>query len=307
VCNDVAEVMSISTTVGEALFAGGDSLTAETPAMPRSQLQPGSFLGRTLKSYRSDHLSLVESQYGSRFRTTTHSHERAFCCLILAGSCTQTYGRRTRCEVKSSLTFHPVGEPHSDAFDESGGRVLHLEFSTQWMNHVREHSLALDQPLEFHSGLPIWLASRLYQELRTPDDTSPLVIEGLALDLAAQFARKPSTKETSRPPHWLARVVELVEARCREQLTVQEMAREAGVHPVHLATVFRRHLRCTPIDFLRRRRIDFAASQLINTQDSLLAISLEAGFGDQSHFCRVFKSVTGMTPTAYRQLFSRQS
>jgi AraC family transcriptional regulator len=150
------------------------------------------------------------------------------------------------------------------------------------------------------------LASRLYREFRAPDDTSPLAIEGLALELVAHVVRDSSAEARSQPPTWLRRVKEWVESRFRERLTLEEMAREAGVHPVHLVTVFRQYVHCTPFDFLRRCRIAFASRQLVNTKASLVEIALEAGFAHQSHFCRVFKSVTGTTPAAYRKLFSHR-
>jgi AraC family transcriptional regulator len=274
--------------------------------MSRSRLEPGSFLGQTVGSLRSSQLHLVESRYGPRFCSKTHSHEQAFCCLILEGSCTQTYGTRSRACVKSNLAFHPIGEPHSDNWHATGGRCLHLEFDARWVERVREYSLVLDQPVEFNSGPPVWLAARIYQELRTSDATSSLAIEALALELATKFARKSTAETGSRPPMWLARVVELVESCFREPLTLDDMAHEAGVHPVHLVTVFRRHLRSTPGDFLRQRRIDFAVTQLLDARAPLIEIALQTGFCDQSHFCRVFKSLIGMTPTAYQKLFSRR-
>jgi AraC family transcriptional regulator len=133
-----------------------------------------------------------------------------------------------------------------------------------------------------------------------------LAVEGLALELIAQVARESIARGGHRPPAWLGRVTQLLESRFRERLTLEELAREAGVHPVHLAAAFRRHLRCTPFDFLRRRRVAFAARQLVDTELSLVTVALGAGFAHQSHFCRIFKSVTGMTPTAYRKLFSRR-
>ena len=76
-------------------------------------------------------------------------------------------------------------------------------------------------------------------------------------------------------------------------------------HPVHLVAVFRRYMHCTPCDFLRRLRVEFAAGQLLRTRMPLVEIALQAGFTHQSHFCRVFKTITGMTPSAYRELFAR--
>jgi len=274
--------------------------------MQRSRLQPGSFLGQTVRSFRSDQLRLVESRYAPRMRTDTHSHEHAFCYLVLEGTCTENCGNRTRTCVASNLAYHPAGQPHSDFWNDKGGRCLHLEFDARWMERLRDYSLVLDQPVEFRGGMPVWLAAHLYRELRAPDNISAMAVEGLALELTAQFARQSMPKEPSRRPAWLERVVDLVESRFREPLTLEEMAREGGVHRVHLVTAFRQHLRCTPFDFVRRRRVDFAAGKLVNTQASRLDIALEAGFSDQSHFCKVFKSVTGMTPTAYQRLFSRR-
>jgi AraC family transcriptional regulator len=275
--------------------------------MPRTPLEPGAFLGRTVRSLQCDQISLVESRYGPRFRSDTHTHERAFCYLVLEGTCTETCVSRTRTCVASNLAYHPAGAPHSDYWNEKGGRCFHLEFGARWMDRVRDFLPALDRPIEFRGGMPVWLAAHLYRELRAPDDVSPLAIEGLSLELAAQFARQTAPKPESRRPAWLDRVVDLVESRFREPLTLDEMALEGGVHRVHLVTAFRQHLNCTPFDFLRKRRVEFAAAKLVNSQASRLDIALDAGFTDQSHFCKVFKAVTGMTPTAYQQLFARRS
>jgi AraC family transcriptional regulator len=165
----------------------------------------------------------------------------------------------------------------------------------------------LARPAEFTGGMPVWLAMGLYRELRASDQLSPLAIEGLALELVAQAGRDLAVLPGVRPPAWLERVKEFITVHFREQVTLAEMAREAGVHPVHLVTVFRRHMRCTPFDFLRRLRVDFAAGQLVHSETPLVEIALTAGFADQSHFCRLFKIMTGMTPTAYRELLTRGS
>ena len=151
--------------------------------MPRSRLEPGSFLGRTVRSYRSDRLNLVESRYGPRFRSDTHSHDHAFCYLVLEGTCTETCVNRTRTCVASNLAFHPAGEPHSDFWNDKGGRCFHLEFDNRWIQRVREYSPVLERPVEFRGGMPVWLAAHLYRELKAPDDITPLAIEGLALEL----------------------------------------------------------------------------------------------------------------------------
>lgn len=78
------------------------------------------------------------------------------------------------------------------------------------------------------------------------------------------------------------------------------MARSVGVHPVHLATTFRRHFGSTIGEYVRRLRIDFATRQIASSEESLCNIALAAGFADQSHFSKVFRQQTGMTPGVFR-------
>jgi AraC family transcriptional regulator len=267
------------------------------------RLSPGSFYGETVRTFRTDGLFLAESSYPPQCRIPTHTHDRPFCYLVLAGSCTETCGARTRTRFPSNLVFHPAGEAHSDDWADIGGRCLHIEFGPSWVQQVREHSPVLDRPAESCGGPTAWLAARLYEELRTPDGVSPLAIDGLALELVARAARDALGDGGRRPPPWLRRVEELLRAQFQDPPTLAEMACVAGVHSVYLATAFRRHLRCTPGEYVRRLRVEFASRRLV-AGAPLAEVALDAGFAHQSHFCRVFKSVTGMTPTAYRRLFT---
>jgi AraC family transcriptional regulator len=199
--------------------------------------------------------------------------------------------------------LHPAGEAHANDWAGTGGRCLHIEFGPSWVRHVQEHSSVLDHPAEFSGGSPVWLAARLYKELRAMDSVSPLAIDGLALELVAHAARDGAGEGIRRRPPWLRRVEELLRSQFQDPPTLAEMAHLAGVHSVHLATAFRRHLRCTPGEYVRRLRIQHACRRLV-TGAPLCEIALDAGFAHQSHFCRVFKTVTGMTPTAYRRLFT---
>jgi AraC family transcriptional regulator len=84
-------------------------------------------------------------------------------------------------------------------------------------------------------------------------------------------------------------------------LPLAELARAVQVHPVHLSRTFRRRFHRTVADYVRSLRLDWSARQLATGEEPLCAIALRAGFADQSHFGRVFKQHTGMTPARYRR------
>ncbi|HWM88665.1 MAG TPA: helix-turn-helix transcriptional regulator, partial [Kofleriaceae bacterium] len=80
------------------------------------------------------------------------------------------------------------------------------------------------------------------------------------------------------------------------------LAREAGVHPVHLASVFRRFHRQTIGEYLRALRVRQAAELLTRGDTPLAQVAAMLGFADQAHFTRIFGDVVGMTPSAFRGL-----
>jgi AraC family transcriptional regulator len=140
---------------------------------------------------------------------------------------------------------------------------------------------------------------RLHREFRCFDSLSPVAIEGLGLELLAVTCR--SSGAASRRPRWLEQAREIVHERCAEPMSVTAIAHEVGVHPVHLAQVFRREFGQTCGDYIRRRRIELACRRLVTTDDPLADIALDAGFADQSHFSRTFRRVVGTTPADYRR------
>jgi transcriptional regulator GlxA family with amidase domain len=58
----------------------------------------------------------------------------------------------------------------------------------------------------------------------------------------------------------------------------------------------------SPRQLLTRQRVEAAAALLRSTGNSLGDIALECGFCDQPTFCRQFKTLTGLSPGAYRRM-----
>lgn len=85
-------------------------------------------------------------------------------------------------------------------------------------------------------------------------------------------------------------------------ITINQIAAEVGVHPLHLARTFRRFYNCSPGEYLRKSRIEFASNLLIYSNKTLVEIALFSGFSDQSQFSRSFKQHTGITPADFRRI-----
>jgi AraC family transcriptional regulator len=94
------------------------------------------------------------------------------------------------------------------------------------------------------------------------------------------------------------RVLELIHAALDARLTVEALAREAGLSPAHFARAFRESLGQPPHQYLLTLRLERARRLLEATAASLSEIAQRAGFADQAHFTRLFKRAFGITPGA---------
>lgn len=85
------------------------------------------------------------------------------------------------------------------------------------------------------------------------------------------------------------------------RLSVREMADVVGLSESWFATVFKQSTDMTPLQWQLSRRIDRARHLLSDTSVSIADISAQLGFSDQAHLTKVFRSLTGETPAAWRR------
>jgi AraC family transcriptional regulator len=264
------------------------------------RLAPGRFHGRVIKSLEVSGFILTETAHDARSILPRHAHENSHFCFVLQGTYTEKYGKREIACKPSTLTFCGSGEAHEARLHDTNARVFVLEISPQWIERLREDSLTLRSAFEFSgAGLP-QLSVRLNREFHKTDSAAKLAIEGLAVELLAGAARQPPA-EIRFAPSWLRQAREMIVDRFPETLRLTHIAGEVGVHPVYLATAFRQKFGVTIGEFVRKLRIEHACAELKSDEVSLTEVALRAGFVDQSHFSRVFKSHVGTTPARYRR------
>src|SRR5690606_38860949 len=121
--------------------------------------------------------------------------------------------------------------------------------------------------------------------------------------LLAELGEVPGLESLRTPLPWLDRVREQLHDEFRQRHTLENLARTAGVHRVHLAREFRRCFGCTVGHYIRQRRVEFACQRLAASADPLSDIAFDAGFADQSHFTNTFRRLVGVSPGAFRSRF----
>ena len=82
---------------------------------------------------------------------------------------------------------------------------------------------------------------------------------------------------------------------------VAQLARLCGLSRSHFSRAFKASTGLPPHRWLMHFRIQCARDMLERTNDSISAIALSCGFSDQSHLTRVFHTIVGTSPAAWRR------
>ncbi|HZE88922.1 MAG TPA: AraC family transcriptional regulator [Verrucomicrobiae bacterium] len=209
-------------------------------------------------------------------------------------------GRGIEC-APATVATEPAGERHANTVGVTGAHVVVLQPDPADEELSRACGGVLNEVRHFRHGGIALDARRLAREIRHPDAVSPLAMEALSLEILAAATRLQACDVSGRrAPAWLGRAREMLHAQFLDRPSVAGIAAEAGVHPVHLARVFKSHFQVSVGAYVRVLRIEWAASRLALSEDSLVDIAQAAGFADQSHFTRAFRRRTGLTPQRYR-------
>lgn len=253
----------------------------------------------TLGSFR-----VIDSFFPAGMLLDWHIHDAAVFAVFSHGAMQVDFSARSYECVPSVVQVHPAGERHRQRYGPDGARILVVAPLSD-----AETQGPLDAFLgdihNFGSDEVLRLAGHLQTELQAPDDLTPFAAQGLTYEMLATAARRSLARDARSAPAWLERATAVVHARFRETLRLPEVAAEAGVHPAHLARVFRTHHRQSLGAYARRLRVEWAAERLRRSSDALVSIAIEAGFADQSHLTRAFRRHLGLTPQEYRRRAGR--
>jgi AraC family transcriptional regulator len=227
-----------------------------------------------------------------------HTHTDAHFVLVLSGiyiSAARWAPLQARAPL---LVFNPPGTTHRDRFLGGRGSFLTISLSVAAFDQLRELIAMSDVSTSLSSPDAVSRAITVAREIRGAGKDYG-VIESASWELLAATADVQKSRTT---PDWAYAAYEaLMDQAESAHLTIADVARAAGVHPVHLARTFRHAWGCSPGELLRWRRAERAAHLLAGTAAPAAEIAAMVGFADQSHMTRAFRTLYGLTPSALRR------
>lgn len=219
--------------------------------------------------------------------------------------------------IFSSNEYHCITEVGNDGL---GLTNLHFEprylwgnqsdsFSEENINICFYHSKNFKNRIPVNASFPIINYVNLIKaELTEKPAEYHLQVKSLLnlllITLVRQFGYSDkNTSVSSLQFKNIQHTLSYIDQHFTEKLSLTELAELAGMSPNYFSAFFKKISGVTLWDYISHKRIDMAA-RLIRRRDSgqnMLDIALLCGFNNTANFNKMFKRVTGMTPTEYKK------
>lgn len=237
-----------------------------------------------------------EARYAPHTLLPDHDHATHFFTYVLRGSYIER-SSRSSCDCScGAVIFHTAGESHSNQVGPAGTASLNVQIAPELWDDICGED---DIPECVHSGDIQWAALKVWREFHTDDGATRLAMtESVAL-LCSHLVehRRHNVRGMSRR---IDAATQYIAERGLDTPHLSEVAQYVQVHPMHLVKLFRKRFGYSMGEFVRRSRVAWACRELANRDRTISSIAAQAGFSDHAHFTRIFRRLTGVSPSWYR-------
>lgn len=108
-------------------------------------------------------------------------------------------------------------------------------------------------------------------------------------------------KSLRMAPSWMMEALEQIDEHPELDFSLSNLAEHANVSASHFSRVFRQLTTMNVSNYINAKRMIRAKEMLLQTEDNINVIAEHCGYDTPTHFYRVFKSLTGVTPSVYRK------
>lgn len=92
-----------------------------------------------------------------------------------------------------------------------------------------------------------------------------------------------------------------IQMNYKQDITLENLAENFKLSPFYLSRKFKEITKYSIPQYINNIRLEFSKELLKNTNFTITKIATQIGYGNSSHFARVFKNYLGSTPRQYRK------
>lgn len=240
------------------------------------------------KSHYHTYFELYYLEEGTRY----HVVEDMVCCL----------------NPKNFILFPPYVMHHSYSDKDVGFKRTLIYFTKAMISDSQIFSILSKNVWQYGEDDGEEILKLMYEimkEQEKGDSYSQKYIYFLLNQILVKLVRKKIKPEGAEGEARIMNAIGYLHKNYANKITLDELSTRFFVSKYYLCHEFKRYTNCTIIQYINNLRVSHAQKLLEETDKSITEISMLVGFPNVTHFNRVFRLVTGKSPTQSRKLLRK--
>jgi AraC-like DNA-binding protein/mannose-6-phosphate isomerase-like protein (cupin superfamily) len=256
-----------------------------------------------------------------------HWHEELELLVITKGKARVQVGGRHYDVLEGEYVIIPPGTLHAAYSLEAEvveffAIVLHAEFVASFMRDL-VHTRYIAPLFDGSSRVPLYISRETEQRISTlpllagikeaydrKEAGYELLIKARTFEVLYKLYRLTAENSGASPVSGRAetqqmeamrRVVQYIQARYQDKITLDELAAAAHMSKGYFCRVFQKHFTMTPLEYVISLRVSQAAQLIVLTDKKITDIAMSTGFGNVNYFTTAFKKMFHCTPAQFRR------
>lgn len=255
---------------------------------------------------------IIEPPYPPGWRMSPHRHVHCEVSLVKSGSCTiQVEDKNFRFQ-KNEVMFIPSGVLHSFWAEVPQGVeftvIQFLPFEEDFFHHlVNHHPIGRFTLSDLSVSVFLELFHKLQREIASEFPFAEVQCRALVEEIAVFLLRSNSFSLSPNLSPQQRKIVEsalrLMHEHSHDITHVKEVAQAYGLSPQYFRRLFKHHVGVSPKQYLTTLKIQRSKCLLLHEEQSVTEIAMGLGFGSTQQFSKVFRKITGLSPSIWRKMY----
>mgnify|MGYP001479948584 CR=1 FL=1 len=274
----------------------------------------------------------IEVRSHENYNPVVHSHDHLQLCYVTSGSFYHLIQGKQVAVIKGDFFSVPPSLEHKiKPREDMEFELIQIDFMPFFINESMRELSEMENFVDFAYIQPLiadneeilpklkfspdvqqqveGLIQSMQKELQEQENGYKLSIKADLLKLlvvsgrAFHHYREGGGKQQKLSTHRQAffDTLEYMRQHYAENIRLEQMAIKAHMAPTYFSSIFKLINGCTFIEYLNEIRVHKAIELLLNTDMSVTQISYKVGYNNIGHFNKMFKKITGVTPSEYRK------
>lgn len=252
-------------------------------------------MAKHTKIIRNEKLLVEQVEYPPGLYMPPHTDEVSRISIILDGLMNESTDFEDIEAKAGGLVIKPKTTVHENTFSRKPVSLLTICFRDETLfSRYFTNWQYIQHPKRYVEAIRLWT------ELRHAKNDQEIE-KSLGRFATTGLPHKTGAGNTQ---FWVEQLKDLLTENLSETEFIYLISKKLSLHRVYAGKIFKRRYGISPSEFRKYSRVAAAFFDLLFTKKSLAAIAFDAGFSDQSHMNRHFRSYAGCTPGGFRQMMN---